>query len=105
MRRKLPNAPDPFAALAALPELAGAEFLHVLRDIPTRLVCEIRLNGRRAFLKQFHMGDPAAMALDASARLHEVADLLGPGHDGVALPLLVLPRHGIIVTEAAPGQA
>ncbi|WP_374634477.1 phosphotransferase [Paracoccus sp. (in: a-proteobacteria)] len=105
MRRKLPNAPDPFAALAALPELAGAEFLHVLRDIPKRLVCEIRLNGARAFLKQFHMGDPAALALGASARLHEVADILGPGPDGVALPLLVLPGQGIIVTGAAPGQA
>ena len=56
MRRKLPNAPDPLVALAALPELAGAEFLHLHRDIAKRLVCEIRLNGRRAFLKQFHAG-------------------------------------------------
>ena len=105
MRRKLPNAPDPFAALTALPQLAGAEFLHLARDIPKRLVCEIRLDGRRAFLKQFHHGDRAAMALGAAARLHEVAAALGPGPDGVALPLRVLPEHGIIVTEAAPGHA
>ncbi len=105
MRRKLPNAPDPLVALAALPELAGAEFLHLHRDIAKRLVCEIRLNGRRAFLKQFHAGDPAAMVLAAAARLHEAAGILGQGADGVALPLLVLPEHGVIVTEAAPGHA
>lgn len=105
MRRKLPNAPDPLAALAALPELADAEFLRLLRDIPKRLVCEIRLNGQRGFLKQFHLGDPAAMALAAEARLREAAGILGPGPDGAARPLLVLPEHGIVVTEAAPGQA
>ena len=92
-------------ALAALPELAGAEFLHLHRDIAKRLVCEIRLNGRRAFLKQFHAGDPAAMVLAAAARLHEAAGILGQGADGVALPVLVLPEHGVIVTEAAPGHA
>lgn len=105
MRRKLPNAPDPLAALAALPELAGAEFLHLARDIPKRLVCEIRLNGRRAFLKQFHLGDPAALTLGADARLREAAGILGQQADSVALPLLVLPEHGVIVTEAAAGRA
>ncbi len=105
MTPKPPNAPDPIEALAALPELAGAEFVGLMRDIPKRLVIEIRLNGQRAFLKQFRQGDPAAMVRASVARLHEATEVLGQGPDAVALPLLALPDHGVIVTEAAPGQA
>jgi hypothetical protein len=104
MRPKLLNAPDPYKALAALPDLSGASFLAVLRDIPGRLVCEIRLEGQPAYLKQFRLGDPAAAVRRTVARLDEAARILGQDRDAVALPLLVLPEHGIIITEAAAGQ-
>lgn len=101
MKPRPPSAPE---ALSALPELAGAEFGPVLRDRPDWLVLSLRLAGRPAFLKQFRQDDAAQRVRRAAAWLNEAGHALGQQQDAVAPPLLVLPRHGIIVTRAAPGQ-
>lgn len=91
------------AELAALPPLAGARVLRLIRDLPQRRVWEIRLQGERAFLKQFRTADPAAAALGAARRLDEAAAIFGNGPDCVAPALTVLPEAGAVVLRAAPG--
>ncbi len=104
MRPKLPNEPDPIGALAALPELEGVTFCRILRDAPSWTVCEIWLRGRPAFLKQFRHCQRAETIARTVTRLHEAAALLGQAENAVTLPVLVLPEHGVIVTEAARGR-
>jgi len=101
MRPRLPNAPDPLAAIAALP---GVEPLRLVRDRPDRLVLQVRLDGQPAWLRQFRGADPASGVLRAEARLRQAAEALGRGCDGVAAPLLALPGQGILITAAAPGR-
>ena len=91
------------AELAALPPLAGARVLRLIRDLPQRRVWEIRLQGERAFLKQFRTADPAATALGAARRLDEAAAAFGNSPDCVAPALTVLPEAGAVVLRAAPG--
>ena len=91
------------AELAALPPLAGARVLRLIRDLPQRRVWEIRLQGERAFLKQFRTADPAATALGAVRRLDEAAAAFGNSPDCVAPALTVLPEAGAVVLRAAPG--
>ena len=91
------------AELAALPPLAGARVLRLIRDLPQRRVWEIRLQGERAFLKQFRTADPAAAALGAARRLDEAAAAFGSSPDCVAPALTVLPEAGAVVLRAAPG--
>ncbi|MFT4012981.1 MAG: aminoglycoside phosphotransferase family protein [Paracoccus sp. (in: a-proteobacteria)] len=90
--------------LAALPELRRARALDLLRDLDKRRVWHIELDGRPAYLKEFRGPDGARDAEGAAARLHEAARTLGQGRDGVALPILVLPHAGVLVSEAAPGR-
>ncbi|WP_258869640.1 phosphotransferase, partial [Paracoccus thiocyanatus] len=94
----MPSAAD---ALAALP---GIEPLRLVRDRPDRLVMQIRLDGRPAWLKQFRGPDPAASVAQAQARLHQAAQVLGQDLDAVAPPLLALPERGILITAPAPGR-
>lgn len=92
------------AELAGLAALADARVLRMPRDLPQRRVFQIRLDGRTAFLKQFRGKDPVAMARGAYRRLTEAAELLGPGPNRVAAPILDLSHAGLLLSEAAPGQ-
>ncbi|MDK8873171.1 phosphotransferase [Paracoccus sp. SSJ] len=87
--------------MAALP---GIEPLRLVRDRPDRLVMQVRLDGRTAWLKQFCGTDPAASVAQAQARLRQAAEVLGQDLDAVAPPLLALPERGILITAPAPGQ-
>ncbi|SFA55582.1 Phosphotransferase enzyme family protein [Paracoccus halophilus] len=86
-----------------LPQLAGAQYVRLLRDRPMHMVCEIRLHGKPAYLKLFRNGDPADTVRRTEARLHEAAQALGQGQDAVVLPLHSVPDQGVLVLEAAPG--
>ncbi|MDS9468141.1 phosphotransferase [Paracoccus sp. MBLB3053] len=90
--------------LAELPELEDARVMACLRDLPQRRVYEIRLNGERAFLKQFRSGNPEAAVETTVARLTEVARVLGQDRNAVAEVLLAIPRAGVLVTHPATGQ-
>ncbi|SMG16270.1 MULTISPECIES: phosphotransferase [unclassified Paracoccus (in: a-proteobacteria)] len=101
MRPRLPSGSDPLAALAALP---GVEPLRLVRDRPDRMVLEIRLDGRPAWLKLFRGADPADRVQRAETRLKQVAQVLDGPLDCVVSPLLALPEHGILITAPAPGR-
>lgn len=84
--------------MAALP---GIKPLRLVRDRPDRLVMQVRLDGRTAWLKQFCGTDPAASVAQAQARLRQAAEVLGQDLDAVAPPLLALPERGILITAPA----
>ena len=87
--------------MAALP---GVEPLRLVRDRSDRLVIQVRLDGRPAWLKLFCGTEPAASVRQAEARLHAAALALGQDLNAVAPPLLALPEQGILITAPAPGR-
>ncbi|MDF3854906.1 phosphotransferase family protein [Paracoccus sp. P2] len=76
----------------------------MVRNRPDRLVVQIRLDGRPAWLRQFRGADPPAGVARAQARLRQAAEVLGQDLDAVAPPLLALPEQGILITAPAPGR-
>ncbi|MFD1882298.1 phosphotransferase [Paracoccus pacificus] len=97
----MPNGPE---GDRDLPHLKGGKFLRLLRDRPGHLVCEILLDGRTAYLKQFYGDDRATKVRAIAERLSSAAATLGQGRDAVALPLRIAPDEGYLVFDAAPGQ-
>lgn len=89
--------------LRALPALAEARVEALLRDLPSRQVWRIKLNGKTAYLKRFIGAGCALQATGGYDRLREAARVLGQQRDAAVRPMLLIASAGVLVTEPAPG--